>query len=73
MAAAIEKFVSADIPDEIIAQAAELFSLHYGVWGSIAKEKTGVHEGKTSPVLNIIPSRAATRLRAFISYSDLAD
>jgi GNAT superfamily N-acetyltransferase len=51
MAATIEKFVGADITDEIIAQAADLFSLHYGVWGSIAKEKMEVHEGKTSPLL----------------------
>jgi hypothetical protein len=51
MAATTEKFVGADITDEIVTQAANLFSLHYGVWNSIAKEKMGVHEGKTSPLL----------------------
>jgi len=51
MAATTEKFVGAEITDMIVTQAADLFSLHYGVWNSIAKEKMGVHEGKTSPLL----------------------
>jgi hypothetical protein len=42
-----EKFVGTKITDDLVAQAAELFSCHYGVWGSIAEEKIGVHQGQS--------------------------
>jgi hypothetical protein len=47
----LEKFVGANITDDLVEQAAELFSYHYGVWGSMAEEKMGVNQGKTSPLL----------------------
>jgi hypothetical protein len=48
MAPEIEKFSGGEITDEMIAQAAELFSSYYGVWGSVAAEKMGVKQGKLS-------------------------
>jgi hypothetical protein len=48
MAPIIESFVGSDITNEMISQAASLFSSHYGVWGTVAAEKMGVKEGKTS-------------------------
>ncbi|KAE9378623.1 hypothetical protein N431DRAFT_396406 [Stipitochalara longipes BDJ] len=52
MAPILEKFAGSDITDEMISQAASLFSSHYGVWGSVAAEKMGVKQGsrvKISP------------------------
>jgi len=34
----LEKFMGDDISDDLIVQAAELFSLHYGIWGEWPKE-----------------------------------
>ena len=41
MTSIIEKFEGAAITDEIIVEAAKIFSAHYGVWGSQAAEQMG--------------------------------
>jgi hypothetical protein len=40
-APSIERVQAPDVSDEMIAQAAELFSSMYGVWGALAAEKMG--------------------------------
>ena len=37
----IEKIQGNDVSEEMIAQAAELFSSNYGIWGPLAEEKMG--------------------------------
>jgi hypothetical protein len=37
----IEKFEGRSITDEMLSDAAKLFSLNYGVWGPSAAEKMG--------------------------------
>ena len=34
-----QKFTDAEISEEVIQQAAELFSSNYGVWGPYAQER----------------------------------
>jgi hypothetical protein len=38
----VEKFEGSLITDEMLSDAAKLFSSNYGVWGPLAKEKVGV-------------------------------
>jgi len=38
----VEKFDGSLITDEMLSDAANLFSANYGVWGPLAKEKMGV-------------------------------
>ena len=37
----IEKIQGHDVSEDMLAQAAELFSSDYGIWGPLAEEKMG--------------------------------
>jgi hypothetical protein len=57
MASIIEKFIGPEITDEMISQAADLFSSNYGIWGIIAAERSGVKQGEASIHATIVPNR----------------
>jgi hypothetical protein len=62
----IEKFVRPDITEEMICQAADLFSSNYGTWGMIAVEKMGVKQGETSLHTTFAPIRLEQYPKTFM-------
>jgi len=50
----IEKIQGHDVSEEMIAQAVELFSSDYGIWGPLAKEKMGTFGNFCKPGMYII-------------------
>jgi hypothetical protein len=51
----VEKFESSLITDEMISDAAKLFSSNYGVWGSVAAEKMGAWAKQGELVFSCTP------------------
>jgi hypothetical protein len=45
----IKKFRAHDVSEDMITQAAELFSSNYGVWGPLAEEKMGTFGNYCKP------------------------
>jgi hypothetical protein len=45
----IEKLQARDVSEDMITQAAELFSSNYGVWGPLAEEKMGTFGNYCKP------------------------
>ena len=53
----IEKIQGYDVSEDMLSQAAELFSSDYGIWGPLAEEKMGTFGKLCKPGMYCIYSR----------------